>query len=166
MTPLWHTVEKLAPTHDLSQFSCGLLSVDSWLQEKALANSHSVATHLCLKETGEIGAFYALKTVIVSTEGMSSKLRSGSMGGQSVGILLCQMGVSLEAQKNGHGKQLLRQAMTEAAVSHRSSPVQLFVVDAENESLVPFYAQAALTQIPNTLRLVAPMKSVAKALAL
>jgi GNAT superfamily N-acetyltransferase len=163
MTPPWNLVEKLHPDHDLSAFECGLESVDEWLQTKAMPNRSLVGTHLCVSESSDVVAFFALKTIIVPTEGMSSRLRAGSSEGQSTGILLCQMGLAKSLQANGHGKALLRLAVTEALEAHRRSPVQLFVVDAENEDLVRFYEKPGLQRIPNSLRLLAPMKSLEKA---
>lgn len=165
MTPPWNQVEKLCPDHDLTEFRCGLESVDEWFQTKAMPNRKLVGTHLCLNEAEEIVAFFALKTIIVSTEGMTSQLRAGSTEGQSIAILLCQMGVAEPWQDMGHGKRLLRLAMAEALEAHKRSPVQLFAVDAENESLVSFYQKPGLKQIPNTLRLLAPMKALEKALS-
>lgn len=165
MTPPWNLVEKLCPDHDLTEFSCGLASVDEWFQNKAMLNRNMVGTHLCLNEAEQIVAFFALKTIIVSTEGMSSRLRAGSMDGQSTAILLCQMGVAEPWQDMGHGKRLLRLAMAEALEAHKRSPVQLFVVDAENDDLVRFYEKPGLQLIPNTLRLLAPMKALEKAFA-
>lgn len=160
----WSDIQKLNETHDTSVFESGLESVDDWFKHKAYANRQNVGTHVCMCPKGEIVAFYALKTIIVPTEGMSSALRSGSFEGQSVGILLCQMGVCKLHQGNGAGKKLLKSAMQYAADSHHKSPVQLFVVDAENEKLVPFYEKAGLKLIPGSFRLVAPMKAVLKAL--
>ncbi|WP_161958255.1 GNAT family N-acetyltransferase [Arthrobacter sp. H-02-3] len=128
-------------------------------------NRSMVGTHVCLTEASDIVGFFALKTIIVSTEGMSSRLRAGSMDGQSTAILLCQMGIAKPWQDLGHGKRLLRLAMTEALEAHRRSPVQLFVVDAENEDLVRFYEKPGLQRIPNSLRLLAPMKALEKALS-
>ncbi|WPU08094.1 GNAT family N-acetyltransferase [Pseudarthrobacter oxydans] len=158
-------VEKLHANHDISRMVCGLESVDEWFQTQALANAQHVATHVCLDSFGVVVGFFALKTVIVATEGYSSRLRSGSRDGQSIGILLCQMGLAKPVQGNGHGKLLLRQALSEAASAHHSSPVQLFLVDAANADLVRFYQFPGMQLIPNTLRLIAPMGAVVKALA-
>ncbi|WP_159800893.1 GNAT family N-acetyltransferase [Arthrobacter zhaoguopingii] len=158
-------VEELHPDHKVKDFECGLDSVDDWFQTKAMNNRHQIATHVCLDAAADIGAFFALKTVIVATEGMPKKVVKDSSDGQSVGILLCQMGVSTDVQGQGHGKQLLKLAISQAVEAHRISTVQLFVVDAENESLVKFYQTAGLQLVPNTLRLVAPIRALEKALA-
>jgi hypothetical protein len=164
VTPPWEVVEKLHAEHDISSMICGRPSVDEWLQTKARSNAHNVATHVCLDIQGDVVGFFALKTVIVGTEGLSSKLRSGSNEGQSIGILLCQMGLAERVQDQKHGRPLFKHAMAEAVAAHRISPVQLFLVDAADEGLVGFYNVPGMTHIPNTLRLMAPMNALAKAI--
>lgn len=164
MTPPWEVVERLHVDHDISRLVCGRESVDDWLQTQAMSNAQHVATHVCLDAFGAVVGFFALKTVIVATEGYSSRLRNGSRDGQSIGILLCQMGLDKPFQGNGNGKLLLRQALLEAASAHESSPVQLFLVDAADEKLVSFYQFPGMQRIPNSLRLIAPMGAVVKAL--
>jgi ribosomal protein S18 acetylase RimI-like enzyme len=162
---LWETVERLDPQHDIESFRCGEASVDEWLHNSARSSSHLVATFVCLDRDGFVRAFFALRTIIVSVEGFTSRNRQGAINGQSVGILLCQMGVAVADRGQGHGAKLLRRAMEEAAQAHASSPVSLFVIDAANEPLVSYYENAGLTRVPNTLRLAMPMKAVVKGLA-
>ncbi|WP_172411823.1 GNAT family N-acetyltransferase [Arthrobacter globiformis] len=156
-------VEKLHEEHDVSRLICGLPSVDEWLQNQARANARHVATHVCVDGAGAVVGFFALKTVIVATAGYSSRIRNGSQEGQSVGILLCQMGLDKPLQGSGHGKLLLRRALAEAVAAHEISPVQLFLVDAANEDLIEFYKFPGMQLIPNTTRLIAPMGAVVKA---
>lgn len=155
-------LESLSPKHDISSFQCGEQTVDEWFSEKALRTLHLISTHLCFDGAGGLVGFFALRTVIVPVEGMSSKMRSGNSDGFSTGILLCQMGVSVEKQGEGLGKRLLGLAMRFAAESHQRSSVNLFVVDAASEELVKFYEKAGLVRIPNQLRLVMKMTAVAK----
>ena len=163
MTSPWDVVEKLHEDHDISRLVCGLPSVDEWLQNQARTSARHVATHVCVNGTGSVVGFFALKTVIVTTAGLSSRIRNGSQDGQSVGILLCQMGLDKPLQGNGNGKLLLRRALEEAVTAHESSPVQLFVVDAANEDLIRFYQFPGMQLVPNTTRLMAPMGSIVKA---
>ena len=165
MSPPWSTVEKLTEEHDLDSFECGLETVDEWFKVRALKAPHLVATHVCVGPDKRVVGFYALKTIILPVEGLSRAQQKNAMEGQAVGILLCQMGVHRPYQGGGAGKQLLRLAMEDAVANHERSPVQLFVVDAQHDKLVPYYAAAGLQQIPGTLRLVAPIGSVRKALA-
>jgi len=163
---LWETVERLAAHHDIESFACGEASVDDWLHNSARGNSHFVATFVCLDAGGVVRGFFALRTIIVPVEGFSSRNRQGAVDGVSVGILLCQMGVSENDRGEGHGVLLLKRAMEEAANAHSSSPVLLFVIDAANESLVSYYEKAGLTRVPNTLRLATRMSAVVKSLSL
>lgn len=160
---LWTEIVSLEEHHEVDLFCCGLESIDAWFREKAYANRHHVTTNLCTRPPElKIMAFFSLKTVIVSTEGMNSAQRAGTQNGQATGILLCFMGVDQEFQGNGAGKRLVIEAMTNAVQAHNLSPVNLFVVDAENEKLIPFYQKMGLKLIPGTSRLVAPMKTIKK----
>jgi GNAT superfamily N-acetyltransferase len=124
-----------------------------------------VTTHVCLDEPGLVNAFFALKTIVVSVDGFSSRLRRGSTAeGHATGILLCQTGVELAHQGGGNGKALLKAAMQMAAGNHGRSPLQLFVVDAADDGLVGWYSRAGLVLVPGTRRLVMPMTAVVKAL--
>ncbi|WP_104137197.1 hypothetical protein [Cryobacterium sp. Y62] len=164
MPRAWERVETLNDTHNIEDFSCGRTTVDDWLHEKSRANSHSVTTHVCL-DGQLVNAFFALKTIIVSVDGFSNRLRRGSNEeGYAAGILLCQMGVGVDHHGHGHGKALLRAAMQMAAEVHNRSPHQLLVIDAADESLVDWYAKAGFALVPGTRRLVMPMAAVVKAL--
>ena len=165
MTVPWNQVAKLEPEHDIDAFSSGFAPVDDWLHGNARPNQHLVATHVCLDDRGVVRGFFALRTVVISTEGMSSAQRKGSKDGLSAGILLCWMGLRSSDRGQQIGPALLREAMAQAARAHAISPVQLFVVDAANEELIGYYEAAGLQRIPNTLRLVAPMGSIIKFLA-
>jgi GNAT superfamily N-acetyltransferase len=166
VTVPWVRVAKLEPQHDIDSFSCGFEQVDNWLHDSARGSERMVATHVCLDDTDQVRAFFALKTIIVQTEGMNSVQRRGTSDGVATGILLCQMGLNASDRGNGVGGQLMRSVFTEAAKAHAISPVNLFVVDAANEQLVDYYERAGLRRVPTTLRLAAPMNAVVKSLSI
>jgi len=149
----------------VSTFTTGLLSVDKWFGANALdeQNAGRVRTHLCVSDNGDIVAFFALKHIIVSLEGTSSRLRqSGDANGQATGLLLAQMGVRSNLQGNGAGKQVVQQVFVVAATVLAQASFQLLVVDAESERLVPYYEQFGFRRLPNDRRLVMKMSAVHK----
>jgi predicted GNAT family N-acyltransferase len=121
-----------------------------------------VSTHLCLCVDGSIAGFKSLKTVIVNTIEMDSKMRKGPSEGQSTGILLCQMGLAHGLRGNGHGKMLLHSAIGASVAAHRLSSVNLLIVDAANERLADWYEEAGLVRVPDSLRLVQRMPALSK----
>lgn len=158
-------VRPLESGSELANFFSGLESVDTWFRDQAWGARPHVRTHVCDSEGVRVGCF-ALRLAIVEVTGLSSAIRAGSNeAGQSIAILLAQMGVEEGQQGLGHGRTLVREAMKAAAAVHAISPAQLFVVDAENESLVRFYESMGLRRIDGTFRLMTPMSRIVKALA-
>lgn len=164
----WASIELDDGSRDLSTFSCGLASVDNWIHRSPRPSRHLVATHLCCDGQGNVIAFFTLTYTALPTADLpTSRLRRNApKQGNSVGILLAQMGVDRHHQGHGMGKAVVLEAMRAAASIHAMSPFQLFLVDAENASLIDFYTQFHFTHIPGTLRLAAPMVAVSKMLDL
>lgn len=165
MSTVWSAVEALDDDHDIGAFDCGRPTVDTWFQEKALANRHSLSTHVCVDGDEVVRAFFALKTVIVPTDDLPKRFAKGAQSGYVAAILLAQMGVRTADQGSGQGAEVLATAMRKAVEAHDASRVQLFIVDAADSGLVPFYEKYGLRLIPGTLRLVATMSAIKKAVA-
>jgi GNAT superfamily N-acetyltransferase len=161
--PVWSAVRPLDDDHDLDVFLSGRPSVDTWLQDKARQNSHFVHTHVCVDEAGIVRGFFALRTVVVPVEGLSNRLSRGAQDGFATASLLAQMGVRREDQGGGQGALLVGEAMKKAVEAHKASSLQLFVVDAAEESLVPFYEKYGFARLPNSLRLAVTMSAAVKA---
>lgn len=166
MTPAaWSSIATLDDTHDVSTFTTGVVSVDQWFQGKALDEQLAgrVRSHVCLGENLDIVAFFALKHIIVNVEGASSALRrSAEAGGAATGLLLAQMGVREDLRGVGIGKRVVRQVMMPAAALHAQASFRLLVVDAENESLVPYYMRYGFKPLANDVRLIMKMSAVHK----
>lgn len=157
----WVRIVPLAVTHAIDGLASGLPSVDDWFHEKALRSMHLVSTHICETANGSVVGFFALRTIIVATQGMPNSLKGNTHGGQSTAILLAQMGLDKEHQ-GGNGRNLLMAAFREAAKANSASRVGLFVVDAATNRLVGFYQKAGMKHIPNTYRLVLKISVVEK----
>jgi GNAT superfamily N-acetyltransferase len=157
-------VEPLSDVHDIANFASGREPVDSWFREKALANSHAVSTYVCLDEKRVVCGFFALRAIVVNTSALSSRLkRAGDSQGMATAIMLAQMGLHEQHQGNGHGSQLFFRAVKEALGAYHVARIQLLVLDAVNENLVPFYEKHGMKRIPNSLRLVAPLNKIIRA---
>lgn len=161
--PVWSRIEPLEDSHELEGFVCGRPSVDTWLKESAQRSKHMVSTFVCVDETGAVRGFFALKTIFIPTEGMTSRLSKGATGGHAAAVLLAQMGVQEEDHGSGQGRNLLSAAMDKALEADAASRLQLFIVDAADEDLVSFYEKFGMARLPNTLRLAATISAVRKA---
>lgn len=160
----WSQIDIHDETHRIDDFRCGLESVDEWFQQNSLAQTTAgrINTHLCLDDSGSVIAFYALKHVIVDVSGGSNSTRrlADGPGGQATGILLAQMGVNESQQLSGVGKEVVKAAMRTAVLANQQAAFRLFVVDAENESLVPYYEKFQFKRLDDSFRLVMKMSAV------
>lgn len=161
MTEPWVVVEPLAARHNIDDFRCGRESVDTWFQEKARAADHLVATKVCLDDDGVVCGFFALRPAFVNVSALSGRLRRvGDGDGMASAIMLAQMGLHESYQGNGHGRLLFFRAVREAVVAYHVARVPLLVLDAAEDSLVPFYEKLGMKRVPNSLRLAAPLNKI------
>lgn len=162
---MWVSSAEFREEDQINGFECGLESVDSWLQDKALRARPNVRTTLYIGEDDSVVGFHAAKTIIVDVNGAVNAFRQGcDRAGLQAGYLLAQMGVRRDLHGQGVGAAILKEAMMSAVRAYEESPFGLFVVDAENEELVPYYEQFGLRPLQNDLRLVVAMRKIVKGL--
>lgn len=162
----WERIELHDEKHPIESFNCGLTSVDEWVRNSSLTqnNAGRIRTHICLDTWGTVVAFYALKHVIVDvTGGSKSTLRlADGPGGQATGMLLAQMGVNSSHQSKGVGKAVVNAAIHSAVEANQQAAFRLFVVDAENDSLVPYYEKFQFKRLGDSRRLIMKMSTANK----
>jgi len=140
------------------------------LQNTAVLARPNVKTVLFLDTDGKPIAFMATRMMVVDTNGASSAQRAGNSqlgdkrDGMSTGFLLARMGVHSDHQGQGVGTSVVKEAMSAAVRAYEEAPFQLFVVDAENVSLIAYYQKLGLRLLANSERLLTPMKQVIKGL--
>lgn len=161
MTVPWNAVEPLAEHHPVSEFTSGRESVDAWFREKARGAAHLTAPYVCLDSAGAVCGFFALRAAIVNVSGLPGGLkRAGDAEGLAPAVMLAQMGLHEDHHGGGHGRRLFFRAVQEAAVAHAAVRIRLLVLDAADDSLVPFYEKLGMKLIPNTRRLVALLNKI------
>ncbi|MFN3581051.1 MAG: GNAT family N-acetyltransferase [Pseudomonas sp.] len=141
--------EKLDETHDLTQFDCGVLSLNDYLREarKHQDSKSAVVFVICRKDTRVVVGY--------STLSSGSILRSTAPGRLSRNapreiplFVLGRMGVDTSIQGLGYGKDLLAAAMEMASEASERVGSRALLVTALNEDLFKFYQQAGFTPMP------------------
>ena len=160
----WTSVAVLTDSGQVEGFRCGRESVDAWLHERAIGARSLVRTRLYLGDDERPIAFAATTTAVINVAEGTNAQRAGSRDGSSVGFLLAQMGVQEEESRRGVGGAVIKDVMASAARAYAEVPFPLFVVDAADESLVPYYERMGLRPLADGLRLATPMRAILRAL--
>lgn len=158
--------EPLSEDHRIEELYCGRDSVDTWIREKARAaeSSGNMRTHVCLDGRDDIVGFVALRTMVVDMSGASNSLlkNAGAVDGYATGVLLAQMGVNENRQKQGLGTIIVHEAMRLTCEAHDRSVFPYMIVDAADEELTSFYGRFGFRQLSSDLRMIMRMSAVRK----
>lgn len=135
----WKT-QPLGGHHDLSQFSCGVGSLDIWLRSQAVrADSSDTARTYVWTESGSptVVAYYAITPTQIRREELSRSMT----GGLSVapGYLLARLALDRSLHGRGLGGQLLRDALEIIVAAASRAAGRLVVVDAIDDAAAAFY---------------------------
>ena len=164
-----HPWEHIVSVCDLSKdqlfrFSCGISTLDQWLQTQAYgaALRGECAVHICVDGSKTPVAFFTLSATSISPSTVSNRFRGG-LHGPIPATLLGKMGVRADLQGNNRGTCVLRHAMLYALRSSQLVSSRLLVVDALTTDLVPWYENRGFRKLPNAgRRLVCKMSDVQK----
>lgn len=136
--------EKLNATHDLSQFECGELSINHYLQKRALdaqQNKHAVVFVVCLKGTDVVVAYYTLSNASVARQyGASARIRRNAPEDLPVTVL-GRMGVSNAIKGRGVAIALLADALERSLLASEIVGSVALIVHPLTSELADFYAK-------------------------
>ncbi|HIJ62404.1 MAG TPA: GNAT family N-acetyltransferase [Rhodospirillaceae bacterium] len=160
-------VELLDGRHDRSAFACGVESLDRYLQTQAgqdirrKANAVFVLTELA--KPGYILGYYTLCAMTVSHGDVPETARRHIPRYPLVSAtLIGRLAVAKEKQGQHLGAVLLADALQRSFESAGSVGSSMVVVDALDEQTVDFYAAHGFVRLPDSLRLVLPMRLVSR----
>lgn len=150
------TPRRLEVTDDLSGFTCGELAIDAWLQKHArhAFKRGTAVVYVTFDDDGRLAGFYSLSAHSMDRNAMTGWLARNAPDQIPV-ILLGMLGVSVEHQKEGLGKQLLLDGYHRAKCAAETIGARALVVDPLNERAAGFYEQLGFEQIPGSDRLFA-----------
>ncbi len=149
--------------HDRSSFTCGVESLDRYLKTQAGQDVRRKANAVfVLSEVGEsarILGYYTLCAMAVSQGDVPEAARKHIPRYPLVSAtLIGRLAVATEHQGQRLGAFLLADALQRAFESAGTVGSSMVVVDAIDESAAGFYAAHGFVRLPDSLRLVLPMR--------
>lgn len=159
-------IEPLRREHNREGFFCGVESLDIYLKTQATQDMRRKANAVfVLVEESEpteiLGYFtlcsYGLPPVTIPEEARKFVPRYPVVSATLIG----RLAVRRDYQGRGLGAALLGRALRTAYKSADSVGSSMAVVDAIDESAAHFYSAHGFVRLPESLRLVMPMRAIA-----
>ena len=149
--------------HDRGSFTCGVESLDRYLKTQAGQDVRRKANAVfVLNEVGEparILGYYTLCAMAVSQGDVPEAARKYIPRYPLVSAtLIGRLAVATEHQGQRLGAVLLADALQRAFESASTVGSSMVVVDALDEPAASFYAAHGFVRLPDSLRLVLPMR--------
>ena len=133
--------EPLAPRHEVSQFSSGVLTLDAWLRGKARLNEAKGGARTYVACDGDrVAGFYSLAASSVERRRVSSRVGRGMPDPVPV-ILLGQLAVDEHYRARRLGSDLLVDAAGRCLAAASVVGARAIVVQAIDERAAAFYAK-------------------------
>ena len=160
----------MAAHHDRDAFSCGVDSLDRYLRAQAgqdmrrRANGVFILVAAAAVET--VLGYYTLCATSLPQGDIPAAARKHLPRYPLVSTtLIGRLAVSRSRQGDGLGSLLLADAVQRAYASAETVGSSMLVVDALNERAAAFYESFGFQPLPDSLRLVLPMRSIEALLA-
>jgi len=153
----------LGEEHERGSFTCGVESLDRYLKTQAGQDVRRKANAVfILSELGEparVLGYYTLCAMAIAQDDVPENARQHVPRYPLVSaILIGRLAVAKGRQGQGLGVILLADALQRAFESASTVGSSMVIVDALDEQAVDFYAAHGLVRLPDSLRLVLPMR--------
>lgn len=156
--------EKLAKRHVLTEFSCGVESLDKWLKRFAWNNQQSdlTTTYVAHRDDRVVG-YYSLTAGSVNRQEATARVAKGTPSHPIGVVLLARLAVDESEKGRGLGRALLKDALLRAESASRIIAVRAVLTHALNEDARRFYLQFDFEPSPvHPLHLMLLMKDIRK----
>ena len=143
-------IEKLRREHVLHDFDCGAADLNQYLRRHALANqqAHAAQTYVLVRDQHILG-YYSLAAGAVRYEDASERSRKGLARHPIPVILLARLAVDRNAQGEGFGAALLKDALVRAAGAASAIGARAVLVHARDERARTFYEHFGFEPSPS-----------------
>jgi len=161
-----YIVSRLAKSHDITTFNCGVNQIDSYLKLYALANQeHGLGQTWVLHEkTNEIViGYYTISTTHIQKIDFPSTYTQNYPGYPIPCALIGKLGVSTINKKSGFGRFLLFDSLKRIKILSNSIGINAVILHAINEDVAKFYEQFGFerfTSIPPTISMYLPINRI------
>lgn len=160
-------VEPLASAHDRASFSCGVESLDIYLKTQAgqdvRRKANAVFVLVALAQPKNILGYFTLCASALTPGDVPEPARKLVPRYPLVSAtLIGRLAVAKHGQGRGLGGILLAQALRKAYESASTVGSSMVIVDAIDETACGFYAAHGFVRLPESMRLVLPLRSIAE----
>ena len=157
----------LAPHHDRAGFRCGEDSLDRYFKTQASQDVRRRANGVFVladpNEPARALGYYTLCATALPHGDVPDAARKHIPRYPLVSAtLIGRLAVALGQQGQGYGALLLADAVRRAYASAASIGSSMLVVDAISDRAAAFYAASGFVRLPENLRLVLPMQTIAR----
>jgi GNAT superfamily N-acetyltransferase len=127
--------EPLTAAHDLSGFSCGKLSLDRWLQTRALSNQEKGFTAvMVVHDGGQVVGYYGLAPTSIPRS-----IRTGQPPDPVPCLLLGQLATDQRWAGKGIGSGLLKHALQRCVTASGLIGGRALIVNAVDDDAAAFW---------------------------
>jgi GNAT superfamily N-acetyltransferase len=153
--------------HDRKSFGCGVVSLDLYLEEQAIQDirrkANAVFVLVAPDEPRAVLGYFTLCATSLAPGLVPEEVRKQAPRYPVVSAtLLGRFAIATSHQGKGLGGILLVRALRKAHESADIVGASMVVVDALDERAARFYAAHGFIRLPESMRLVVPMQTVAK----
>ena len=132
--------ETLSEAHDLSQFSCGKASLDTWLRTRALSNQKKGFTAvMVVHDAGRVVGYYGLAPTAVVPASLPRSIRTGQSPDPLPCLLLGQLATDEEWRGQGIGTGLLKHALQRCVEGATLIGGRALIVNAVDDEAADFW---------------------------
>jgi GNAT superfamily N-acetyltransferase len=162
---LLYRIEPLAKHHDRDGFNCGVDSLDLYLKTQAAQDMRRKANAVLVLAPQDspswIAGYFTLCAYGLAPGAIPEAARKHIPRYPMVSAtLMGRLAVAAEIQGQGLGAILLAKALAKAYESANQVGSSMVVVDAIDERAAGFYAAHGFIQLPESMRLILPMRAI------
>jgi|SRR5580658_1119470 GNAT superfamily N-acetyltransferase len=159
-------LEPLGKHHDREGFTCGVESLDSYLKSAALQDMRRKANAVFVLVPGEspnrIAGYFTLCAYSLSPGTIPEAARTHIPRYPLVSAtLIGRLAISKDIQGFGLGSLLLAKALHKAYDNASVVGSSMVVVDAIDPKAARFYQAHGFIELPDSMRLILPMRAIA-----
>lgn len=136
-------------THQVETFDCGIVSLNAWLQHRALSNHRKGASRVFVStdQSCHVQGYYALSAGEMRHEALSRKYRHNMPNPIPV-VVLGRLAVNQSAQGQQLGRGLLEDAFLRVQQASEIIGIRALVVHAIDDNAKAFYLQYGFVETP------------------
>ena len=158
-------IAPLAAAHDRAAFSCGVESLDRYLHTQAgqdvRRKANAVFVMTSASKPAQVLGYYSLCAMAIAQGDVPEAARKHVPRYPVVSAtLIGRLAVAKERHGERLGSILLADALQRSFVSAHTVGSSMIIVDATDEKAAGFYAAHGFVRLPDSLRLVLPMRLV------